>query len=209
MKKKSEVARDIVDALLKPLGSSRNKRIQLATLLAQHLEDSYQPILPSSNETCVVASDSPKTAALFFDRVWAPPNGGAFDIPKDILFFGGSEPELWLFAASLLRQRKANIDPHLTDDSIASSLRNSLIADHVGSAFGAEADFSSISKDELGTTVVSNILFSTCRIHAPPMFDDAEQMDREFKSGNSECIFAAITSLDIVNEKSLGWEQVA
>jgi hypothetical protein len=53
--------------------------------------------LPNPNESAAVAVGLEKTAALFFDRVWAP---GPFVIPlDDVRFSGTSEGELDLHAS--------------------------------------------------------------------------------------------------------------
>ena len=59
-------------------------------------DKSLEPILPNKGETAVI-SDKPKTAALFYDRVWVNPILGvddeSYNIPQRIAFYGKSPIE--------------------------------------------------------------------------------------------------------------------
>lgn len=56
-------------------------------------DKSIKPSLPNKKETAVI-SDKPKTAALFYDRVWVNPILGvddeSYNIPQEIGFYGNS-----------------------------------------------------------------------------------------------------------------------
>jgi len=203
MSKNVDLTRNVVDQLLKPIGITRKERTKLAVSLAHHLDTHFGPVLPSSMETCAAAGSNSKTAALFFDRVWAPPNGGGLEVPPDILFFGGSEPEQFMAAANIISKTYP-----VSDENFIRCLGDPLITKHIRSAFGGRTDFSGISEEKLGTKLLSDILFSIRGINVSPMFSDREQVDREFVAGNEECVFTAVSNLDVVNNDSLTWDQI-
>jgi len=197
MSKEIEIARAVVGLRSKSDHISRTERTRMVTELAKHFEDKYSPIRPLPEETCVVASGCPKTAALFFDRVWSTPAGGLFRIPEDIVFFGGSKSELWMVAAASVLAICERKEFSLTPADALSFYKETPLPEYFDPFLGTKE-----------SKAVSNILFSECGIHSSPMFDDKLQMDREYKPGNTECTFAAIANLDVVNEKELDWKQV-
>jgi hypothetical protein len=149
-----------------------------------------------------------KDGGAFFRPTLVPPYFGALKIPKDILFFGASEPELWALAAARVSKSQFFAEPISAKVALAQSLSVSPLAKYVRSAFGSDADFSKVGPDKMGTRIISEALSDQCGITASSMFSNREQLDSEFKSGTAECIYAAITNLEVVSEESLDWKQV-
>lgn len=145
-----------------------------------------EPILPKDGESLALSLRMPKTAALAFDRVYRSPLL-ADPVPKEIGFFGATEPEVALmsivavaFAAQQvgveLPQRAFGGD---TEDNRAQNLR--LLCSRLPSA-----------------------------IHAYPtiLYDDVGSVERDYPAGSQEILTAAIRDIALVDEGSLAWEQV-
>jgi len=82
-------------------------------LLIGAIESKIEPqiIIPSKDETAVI-SDNPKTAALYYDRVWCP----TIDVfsysgrmPDEIRFFGGTNEECLMSYQGVVRAHMGNI----------------------------------------------------------------------------------------------------
>lgn len=69
---------------------------EIALVIKQRFD---KPILPNPGETIAIAYHTPKTAALFFDRVWCP---FIADISTEIAIYGATDLEIWLHSLLLI-----------------------------------------------------------------------------------------------------------
>lgn len=78
--------------------------------LASVIEDRFgSPVLPNPGESTAVTFDCPRTAALFFDRIWQPPVVDP-SVPRDVLFYGATEAEIWPMAVMLAMKPPRGLD---------------------------------------------------------------------------------------------------
>ncbi len=146
------------------------------------------PNLPAPNESVGVTIFKPKTAALFFDRVWRCP-GLVAKLPNDVTCYGATQmeymPAILGMAAQLLEisstQIVAEVDyPYTTK------------------AWGALSQ----------TRGIAESLFEAHSIRALPMYDSAEARDAEYQAGDTPVLVAAIDGLQVVDENSLDVQQI-
>jgi len=153
-----------------------------------------KPALPSPGETVAVAWNTPKTASLFFDRVWSVPiiENSA---PDPIRVYGGTDVEFWPGVVVLAFQEK----PHLINPIVGKYVTGDLTT--LERKLGADLYAHS-------ARTISAALFEAHGINSIPMYRSSESRNLEYKSGNSETMIAAIDGAQVVDESRLAWEQV-
>jgi hypothetical protein len=146
------------------------------------------PTLPNPGETVAVALSSPKTAALFFDRVWSIP-GAEGEPPDSVGIYGATSFEIWAIALFALASEISllTVEQLYPDSPTAAAHTSSRIA----------------ARD------IANALAVERQIHAVPIYDDALAYSNEYKPGKYEVLIAALTALQIPDESLLSWDQVA
>lgn len=162
--------------------------------IVQVIEDRFgRPHLPSAGESVGVTTSIPKTAALFFDRVWSPPDYFAEGPPPDIAAYGATAMEMWSLATYHLAK-----DGDLPDQVLARIVRDISSTD-VGQILIREGP---VARD------LSDALLEERGIHATPLFDSEDALQREYHPGSYEVVIAAVQDVNVVDEMQLTWEQV-
>jgi hypothetical protein len=162
--------------------------------LSQVMKWAEVPILPEVGQTCVVARTNFKTAAIFFDRLWVPPQ--YLDVPSDIRFYAATDFEIWAILLIRLRvQEKSTLE-------IGKIARNSPIADVV-EKFGGPSDLNGAVRmmasgiqERLGSKVI-------------PMYDSLEAFTHDYKMGDRRTLLASIQNLPVIDEDKLSWAQIS
>jgi hypothetical protein len=178
------------------------------------------PLKPS--ESCVVALECPRTAALCFDRVWSIPID-EIDCPEDISFNGTSDAET---VAALWIHYWKNVGSQFKDfrDIDVKALANALV----------KGDTKAImERDELMALYSTALLLGTLTGGFEPVKNPLHKMtrtlctdlqkkipqvvslyasevarDAEYIAGDRTVIITALRQLQVVDEEELSWEQV-
>jgi hypothetical protein len=167
---------DLVDAIASLIGNS---------LLGT-------PVLPKANETVAVTFKTPRTAALFFDRIWCSP-GELSSIPQDIAVYGATVTEIWPFYFHALQGTE--LDPDLR------KVREFFVN-------GDPAAEEWIDREMMPTRLFSEALARERGVKAIPFYESMGDLEKDYRPGHSEVIVAALSGLGITNEKELSWDQV-
>jgi hypothetical protein len=146
-----------------------------------------RPNFPQPGQSIAV-SNTPKTAALFYDRVWYPLS--LTDAPpKEISIYGAIEEEIWLESLFLITKDR-------TDDRLAQIIIRTK---------------NPIPKRMFRQPVyrfISEALFIHHGFVATPLYESMDSLNKEYHPGNIEVIFAAIENIAIVDEGKLRWSQI-
>jgi hypothetical protein len=146
--------------------------------------------LPSlaPNESPAVALRSPKTAALFFDRVWG---GLDMEIPRHIAFWGaGSNMEIGI--AAMLAMMTPAADDRSADSTERDPEMNANADAHI-------PDATRVIAEEVSAARSSAVI---------PVYSSNEDRDREYAAGDRAALVAIVDDLQVVSEHDLTWEQV-
>jgi hypothetical protein len=146
------------------------------------------PNLPAPNESVGVTVLKPKTAALFFDRVWRCP-GLEQILPNDVSCYGATQMEYLPALLGLVARSLEISDTQIVDE---------VKLPYASKAWGA----SSV------TRAIAESLFESHSILALPMYDSTESRDAEYQVGHTQVLVAAIEGLQVVDEDSLDVEQI-
>lgn len=146
------------------------------------------PHLPRANESVAVAFHVPKTAALYFDRVWSSP---AYEDapPADIRVWGATEFEVHTQAALLALERQLWVD----EEELAADLMKLASAERW--------------QNPLERSIAIEL---TTKFQAPcvPVYQSRATRDEQYRPGRIDLIVATVTALELVDESVLTWEQV-
>lgn len=149
-----------------------------------------KPILPTATQSIAISFHAPKTAALFFDRIWWCP--ALRDPPPDeIIVYGATDTEVWPAAIGSFF-RPPLWDWELVQGTFQEASPISEIWNYAGPGVCAYAD----------------ALFREHGLKAIPMYESPAALEREYRVGDTEAIVIAVQNLSIVNETALQWEQV-
>jgi hypothetical protein len=145
------------------------------------------PILPKPGETVGVAPDCPKTAALFFDRLWSMPHIESAP-PASIHVYGATPYEIWILALFALAPEAPLdvIEQIFPDNPTAAATTRSRVA----------------ARD------IANALTLGRKIPAVPVYSSGRACSEEYKPGKYEVLVAALANLNIPDESALTWDQV-
>jgi hypothetical protein len=150
-----------------------------------------RPNLPNTDDTVAVALDKPKTASLFFDRIWWAPGmeGGP---PDEMTVFGATDIEVWPLVVVLSLHPPtpvtwARVAKAFSDDTVIAELW---------------------AKKAPAAKNIADALFLTHEINAVPMYNSTDDCLAEYSMGKTEIILAAVENLGIVNETNLEWRQI-
>jgi hypothetical protein len=186
-------------------------------------------ILPSQGESAAIALDSPKTAALVFDRVW----GLGPDIPQEVRFGSATDFEFgkMLSMYMLMKKQQAHGHNRLFPDFTSEQLSESLM---LAKKFRKELCLSTSSNsvfqflDLLGDIYketpsppenLNNIsaFFSKrlaeayrqeANLEVYPVYSSEANRDSEYVPGKYPVLVIALSNLDLVDEEKLEWKQV-
>ncbi|MDH4203037.1 MAG: hypothetical protein OEV87_09090 [Phycisphaerae bacterium] len=193
-------------------------------------------IIPNDNETAVI-SDKPKTAALYYDRVWCPTIdvwGYAGKMPDEIRFFGGAVEEcqnsFQIFSnkdlgkghyPTLDKLKKSGKYEELIKKSILSLLKDQINAkneEELKKVLARAADIPLHEREvyQKNTELISSCIFRDVALaftkkygkQVVTLFSTTELQDLMYYEGNESTIVTTLDNLKIVNEDALEWEQV-
>jgi hypothetical protein len=168
----------------------------LSGSLAKEFDTHFgQVVLPRAGETCAIAPDNPKTAALFFDRIWFPfPHD---KVLEDIVFYGGTQFEIWSNVLSTLMSGETL----LSECELEKVLENSPIRQEI-----------ELLKENNESALLARVVAEAFRqergIDVIPIFTSGEAMDRAYVAGDRRALLVAVESLNLINESELTWEHV-
>lgn len=147
------------------------------------------PVLPGPDQSVAVSIKTPKTAALVYDRVWGPPNthGGP---PTGIAIFGASPFEVFLPAVVKL----TGDDVQLRKAVIQRVLPKLPVGER-GPGFSPRAIAAGLTRSH--------------GVQAIPLYPTADERNREYRAGDTEVVVTVLRNLQVVDETTLTWEQVA
>jgi hypothetical protein len=181
--------------------------------------------LPHPNESAAIAAGLEKTAALFFDRVWAP---GPFVIPlDDVRFSGTSKSELELCGRVFStveevtgRPIQFNADGHPFNTNFplnGHQLRDLFVRTvrEPNCGFKLTVDEKPTEKptviiepySSLSALIASSIAQSS-GVKATLVFASEALRDRNYKPGDLGAVIAVLTELELPLEDRLEWEQI-
>lgn len=138
--------------------------------------------MPAPGETTAVAVSKPKTAALYFDRVWSEDETA----PSQIGFFVGTEMEEALYIK----------DIHDLPDMIIDQMthEHSELPEHVS------------TPDYVAERLISRALRE--RSIFAPIMQSSEAYEQAFSAGNVTSILVSLSNIPLIVEKDLSWKQV-
>jgi len=160
------------------------------------------PTLPSSRESVAVAFNSPKIAALCYDRVWGLIRGD-HNIPQGIFFNTGSTTEIELIALALLQAGYEYI--HGKEKGSHEKLLEAyvpfvkLISEGVGYCLPL--------LDRLARRLTEDICTNS-NLSVTAFYSSEEEKDLEYKPGKYEVIISILKNLQVVQEDEIEWAQV-
>jgi hypothetical protein len=148
-------------------------------------------VLPNNSESCVVALESPKTAAMFFDRVWQDPNNAAF--PEGIGFYGASEIEIWMTSlVRLIKDGRYDVTSILTPSPLDRAYRSS----------------HAVSSEHIPSRGLAMGFMEKHKIPVLPMYSSTARSMTEYRLGDRRAIVAAIENMQVIDERKLSWDQI-
>lgn len=159
--------------------------------------------IPNYSESlCISIGNNIKSSALFFDKVHS--NSLAENAPPDgIRAFIGTNFEILALISATLGKHQAKKRTVIRNDMLefyACSLE-----------FYAQLGY----KDRMVGNVMENylrllseVIYQEHGISSTVVYHSSEARDIEYKEGSSEVVLASIDNLNIVDEKSLSWDQV-
>jgi hypothetical protein len=148
------------------------------------------PILPKDYESVAVSLTSPKTAALVFNRIWTMP-GLEDSPPKEISVYGATQSEILPMVLALSFDGKFTFErSRETHDLWKSALEGLPIR-----SGPLARQISETLREELG-------------ISSTPIYASAKMRDQEYRSGRTDLILWTLSSVEVVDESKLEWQQV-
>jgi len=159
----------------------------IAASLEPFTHEADRILAPGSGEVVAVTRNTPKTAALLFDRVYAIA-GINVDIPREVAVFGATEVEVWTLVAAF---------GEVLGFWTAPQRRQAFQAMGVKIPAGPVAE-----------RVLANALHAVRGWSVTPVFASSVARDAQYAAGDKAIIAAAIADLDVVDEQRLDWEQV-
>jgi len=177
--------------------------------------------LPTRSQT-VVLSQKPKTAALCFDRVWAPSEK---IVPKPIRCWGATTAEYsmimncasiykkWLEHKEAKKNRTEEETDEMGDDfkrrlyecMARHAMETPYELEYMGSV-ASEKDLNQTFAEQFRATAVA---FSrTHNTVMVPLYGSCTERDKAYSKGGKATILSTLSNLQIVDEKCLTWDQV-
>jgi hypothetical protein len=173
------------------------------------LKENIPSIIPEAfgiSEDCsmAVAYDNPKTALLFYDRIWS------FLPQKDEMrFFGGTYFEIVNVIFIFLKNAVYEVLSGHSDQRTMLLRLQWLHELFLATGDFYEPDFEKdIPLHPAGIrSIVESVAHSTGK-HVAAVYNSHAEYNREYKPGETEIIISCFTDLKIVNEKAITNEQV-
>lgn len=193
-------------------------------------------IIPNDGETAVI-SDKPKTAALYYDKVWCPTIdvwSYAGKMPEEIRFFGGTVEEcqnsFQVFSnKDLGRGQYPTLDKLKESGKYKELMERSIFSFLVGQINAKnEKEFNKVLARaahvplherevyKKNTELIRSCIFRDVALafsrkygkHVTTLLSTSELQNLMYDEGNKSTIVTTLDNLKIVDEDSLDWEQV-
>jgi hypothetical protein len=146
------------------------------------------PTLPLKGQTVGVSIDRRKTAALFFDRVWAEPISDN-QPPRDVVVYGATDIEIW-------------------GQILIWGVKEGWWTQKRARLFFREAGLAPIPDSVPVVRAIAESMSRKYMLSATPVFDSEDARNEQYQAGRYEVILAAIENVPIVIEDALTWRQV-
>jgi len=144
-------------------------------------------VLPAPHENMAITIGTPRTCALFFDRVWYPPVWGDAEA-GNIGAYGATDVEIWIQLGMLFTYQGLNI-MRAGPELLATPLGKLALRGPMERA-------------------MADCLRSTKSVNAIPVYRSENSRDQQYAPGATEVLVAALNSVPLAVEKALSWEQV-
>ena len=161
-------------------------------VLANLIQKEYsRPILPRPEDSVAVAMDQPKTAALFFDKVWTIP--GAEDaVPEAVAVYTASDPEIWMNLLMSLSAVEGGINRAAATKAYLSR---------------PDVQFAWIGTTEFAVALARLLAFHS-GINAVPVYSSTTSLEQAYTPGKTDMLICAVEGANVIDESSLTWAQV-
>lgn len=160
------------------------------------------PVMPEAGQTAAISIDSPKIAALAYDRVWA----STVDMPDSIRFFGGSKVETVSLASSAVSALE-HVGGDMPDKvkRVLAQASEKIMEAALEVLDDAERLFGSAD-----STIRwhSELMNRELRIHVVPVYTSTIARDADYPKGKDKVIAATISNIPVVDVEQLDWKQI-
>jgi hypothetical protein len=167
---------------------------------------------------------SPKTGALFFDRIW-----GGYGAPDEVGFYGHTDYERFCMLAIILRGEADRIDGlgQRIGDADASELeeiarelaqkdpkrldmieRLNVLWDAFEKTLPPDTGVETAGMNTGWLRRVSGSLWLEKQIAAPVVYSSEQTFYQEYQAGSYEVLVSTLSELNLVDEDRIQWEQV-
>ncbi len=163
--------------------------------MGRALEERFgKPDLPQKGEDLAISVSNPKTAALFFDRIWSTPSLED-GIPKDISFYGATPLEVALSASAAAYSGSKEMGDLILQWAHARNLIDKRwLKMGIGEWMPAE---------------ICKAIYGEHGLYSAPLYRSREAMNTDLASGERQVLIFAIEGIPIISEADLEWQQVA
>lgn len=157
--------------------------------IGSYLEQKCGIIMPCRGDSLAISPHRPKTAALAFDKVYRFPldTDGP---PPEVSFFCGTEPEISLAVALLIR------------NGVVEGLIKDLVVKPPASAQERAENEKVIYR------IVCKDLREELGLEPTICYANQVSKDAEFRPGPQEVLASSLSNIKIVNEDRITWDQV-
>jgi hypothetical protein len=167
---------------------------------------------PQEGISSIITFRQPKTAALFFDKVW-----NFSKIPETIqLYCGTFLEDTFFFGANIPWIRKefkgteeTEVIFQLFEDSVLNNFYKQLGL--VASEMDINSNSNELIFDQLikgYERAISESIYLKTGIAVPEMYSTHDEFEKTYSKGNLKEIVTCLDNIDVVDEDSLEWEQV-
>lgn len=190
------------EKLMKELGATKVDK-------EQYLKDQKEAFktlkhafsLPDSSETTAIAIGLEKTAALFYDRVWAV---FAPMVPEEIHFCGATKAEFEIITNMIGALR----DKDFNDEKSFSHFVGEKFKTYYMASWTLENGRVIETKKMSFQRAMAEALLQEHKIPALPIYVSEKEKNSDFSEGNKKAIIASLLDLPLPIEDDMSWEQV-
>jgi hypothetical protein len=208
-----ELRKEIDDALLRSVDSEEAERredalAELCLLCGPTGFDAYEPIV--SGDQVGIAFRSPKTAALAFDKIWAP-----FRHMEVTKFGKAPEPDEPDRMQIVMRTTENYVPPSIRcyygskEESFVLGHLHTTIIRGLAEAIGNHGQSHTVDDIRLSLErYLSEVLSEGLGANVVPTFLDRKERKAQYREGDRSDVVQVLSNLPIPLEDSLEWEQV-
>lgn len=206
----NELTKAIDDALFRNAESEEEEKreealAELCVLCCPTGFDAYEPIVPG--DQVGIAFRSPKTAALAFDKIWAP-----FRHMEVTEFGKAPEPDRMQI---VMRTTENYVPPSIrcyhgsVEEAFVLGHLHAAIIRGLAEAIGSHGQSPTIDGIRLDLErFLAEVLSEGLSANVVPMFLDRKEREAQYREGNRSDVVQVLSTLPIPVEQNLEWEQV-